>query len=114
MKEAEFSNKIISFSIISVFVFLLQFNLGQVENFLLMCATHIILSISLPKWIKDSRLTVKDQTLLSVISLLVISSFFYHNFVFIEAWSYLLGFWIITILIDLIGYSFKAIRAKFD
>ena len=112
MKENTSYNKVILLSIISLIIFLLQFNLGLVENFLLMIATHIILNIFLSKWVKDRRLPLKNKLILCLISVLLISSFFYHNYILIQNWHIILIYWIISIYIDLSGYVFDKIEKR--
>lgn len=112
MKEDTSYTKMMLLSLISIIIFLLQYTLGLVGNFLLMIATHLVLSVSLPKWMKDKRLPIKNKIILCFISFLLISSFFYHNYVFIDVWSSLLVFWGISILFDITGYVFNRIKNR--
>lgn len=61
---------------------------------------------------KNKNLPIKNKIILFFISMLLISSFFYRNYVLIEVWSSLLIFWGISILFNIAGYVFNRIKNR--
>lgn len=112
MKENKSYNKVILLSLTFLIVFLLQFILSLVQNIILMFTTYFMLSFFLLMWRKDKRITFKHKLIICLISFLIISSFLIHNYQFIEARSYFLGLWVISILSLILPFLFSIIKNR--
>lgn len=97
VKEKSY-NKIGLLSIASLAIFFLQFLLSPMQNILLMLATNFIFTIFLSIWMKDKGISNRNKTTLYIISILLISSFVFQNDGFNEFSSFILWFWLLSLL----------------
>ncbi|OJF91694.1 hypothetical protein AX762_10950 [Alkalibacterium sp. 20] len=112
MKEEKSYNKVFSLSLSFLTVFFLQFILSPVQNLLLMFITYFTLGFFLPTWMKDKRITIKRKVILCLIACLLMGSFVFHNYGFIEYRNFLLWFWVISSLSFIVSFLFNIIKNR--
>lgn len=115
MNKANAYNKIVALSVIFIIVFLLQFALSFIQNIILLYTVTFIFIFFIPGWLKDKEIKLKSKLILSFISLLIMSSFTFHDFGSIETRSFVLRHWVIVILITIfLELFYVAIKGIID